>query len=745
MYLKYLIPILLTLLFSNRMALADPNILYDGETAKFGKSTSWDKNGSLIVQKKLNPYSKPNHLFGKLIVKRTWGGIGYAPNSWLPINFSGKTSFSMMVRANKVLNLKIALFDKNKKQSQFISLPIDTTYKKQQISIASVSDNIDLSNVTAIVFGGSDAGTYNFFVDDIKFDDTAPTPTPTPTPTPSPTPTPTTGALDFGSDGILQIHPVGDSITNHPGWRCRIFNDLTQNGIKSEFIGSLTDQYPECSQSKHDGHSGYNTNNTGAEYPGWASGLKKPELTILMLGTNDVAWWIAEPISAVVTRLSTLIDKIEANAPAGTVIVASIPPESSKIVQTVNRDRSDLTNEYNKGVAALIATRQQKGEKIHFVDINAVLTVADLYDGIHPKVDTGNAKIAAAFSAKIKSLIGSTPPTPSPTPIPTPTPTPTPTPIPTTGATMKTQGRFLYDACGEKVVLKGYNHMTCWTDWAGTPRDGLPMFSEMAKTGANVVRMTWIQDAGAGVPAITTAQLDAAMGNAIANKLIPMPEIHDYTCQWSTQAITNTINFWTKPDVVAIFKKYERFALLNFANEMSAPNATEYVKEYTRALVAIRSAGIHVPIVLDSSSCGQDEAMILNAAPALIKADPDHNVIMSLHIYWTDQNAARIAKIVSDSIAANIPMIIGEFASVSVDCKTPILWQEIIKQGQINEIGWMPWSWDNQNACATHAMTTDNTYNGLKPGWGLDIAVSNPYSVKNTAVIPYSIVNGKCK
>jgi mannan endo-1,4-beta-mannosidase len=257
--------------------------------------------------------------------------------------------------------------------------------------------------------------------------------------------------------------------------------------------------------------------------------------------------------------------------------------------------------------------------------------------------------------------------------------------------------------------------------------------------------MSWIQDAGAGTPAITLSQLDTAMANAIANKLIPMPELHDYTCNWSSQLITNTINFWTKPEMVAIFKKHEKYALLNFANEMSAPNSTKYIKEYSRAIVALRAAGIHVPIVLDSSSCGQDENMILAAAPSLIKADPDHNIIMSLHIYWTDQNAARIQKIITDSVTAEIPMIIGEFASVSVDCSTPILWQEIIKQGQLNQIGWLPWSWDRQNSCTTHSLTTDDTYNGLKPGYSLDISVNNQYSIKNTSVIPYSILNGKCR
>lgn len=195
----------------------------------------------------------------------------------------------------------------------------------------------------------------------------------------------------------------------------------------------------------------------------------------------------------------------------------------------------------------------------------------------------------------------------------------------------------------------------------------------------------------------------------------------------------------------SILKKHQKYLLMNFANELSAPNLTEYVKEYSRVLTAFRSAGLHMPVVFDSSSCGQDENMILQAYPQLLKADPDKNIMLSLHIYWTDQNLARITKIMNDSVAAEMPMIIGEFASVSVDCKTPILWKDILKQSQEKQIGWLTWSWDRQNACATHSMTTDDTYAGLKADWGLPVAVTDPYSAKNTSVIPYSIANGgKC-
>ena len=47
------------------------------------------------------------------------------------------------------------------------------------------------------------------------------------------------------------------------------------------------------------------------------------------------------------------------------------------------------------------------------------------------------------------------------------------------------QGRYLYSKDNEKVVLRGINHMFIWTD-----REGKTI-PEIAKTGANCVRIVW--------------------------------------------------------------------------------------------------------------------------------------------------------------------------------------------------------------------------------------------------------------
>jgi mannan endo-1,4-beta-mannosidase len=319
-------------------------------------------------------------------------------------------------------------------------------------------------------------------------------------------------------------------------------------------------------------------------------------------------------------------------------------------------------------------------------------------------------------------------------PVPTPDPTPIPTPTPPTPGTdtIRIIGKDIQDACGQKIVMRGVNQMTCYTDWIDTPRDGLPMFKEIAKSGSNAVRIVWTYGEG-----LTIAQLDKAVQNAKDNALFPIIEIVDQTGKWSREAFDTVIKYWTAPDMVSIITKHQKYLIVNFANEMGTGAVTkeQWVEEYSRAVIAMRKSGIKVPIMIDTSNWGQDETFILASGKKIIEADPIHNVVFSLHVWWTDQNAARIETTMKNINAAGIPFIVGEFSSVSVDCKTPIKYKELLKYAQENQIGWLAWSWDHENECPTHAMTRDKeqTFASLW-GWGLEIMTTDINSAKNTSV-----------
>jgi len=81
----------------------------------------------------------------------------------------------------------------------------------------------------------------------------------------------------------------------------------------------------------------------------------------------------------------------------------------------------------------------------------------------------------------------------------------------------KVNGRFLNDMNGDRFIPVGLNKMIIWTDI-----DGIPSYEEMAKTGANTVRIVWTTD---GAP----EQLNVAIHNCRMNHMVPMVELHDAT------------------------------------------------------------------------------------------------------------------------------------------------------------------------------------------------------------------------
>jgi len=308
---------------------------------------------------------------------------------------------------------------------------------------------------------------------------------------------------------------------------------------------------------------------------------------------------------------------------------------------------------------------------------------------------------------------------------------------------MRVVGRFLYDACGEKVVLRGVNKMVVWVDWVDTPRDGMPMYTEIAKTGANAVRIVWITGENT-----TPEELDRAIARCIEQGMIPMIELHDQTCDWSHEGIQSLTDFWTQPEIVAVIQEHQKFLLVNFGNEIGDWNVTDdqFKTEYESAVAQMRAAGIHVPIVIDGTKCGQDVDVLLRNGPYLMQADPDTNLMFSVHMWWTDNKPQRVSDAIHEAVNANLPLLVGEFAHKGVGCSGAIPYVTILEECQEHEIGYFPWSWDHQNGdCSEHSMTTGSTesYETLW-GWALEVAVTDPNSIQNTSVRPQSILTGGC-
>jgi hypothetical protein len=298
----------------------------------------------------------------------------------------------------------------------------------------------------------------------------------------------------------------------------------------------------------------------------------------------------------------------------------------------------------------------------------------------------------------------------------------------------KVAGRYLYDRCGEKVILRGINKMTVWTDIDGDA------FPEIEQTGANCVRIVWITTGA-------VEKFDAAIARCYENKLIPIVELHDATGDWSL--LSQMVDWWVKPELVSVIQKHEEYLLVNIANECGETvSDTDFKTGYTDAVSRMRTAGIHVPLIIDASKYGQNIDILQSTGPDLISADPDHNLLMSAHGWWPDIYGFDddfIVTEIAQSVQMNLPLILGEFGPSAVGCEGTINYRLIMSECQKNEIGWLAWSWGPGNSdCEDMDMTTDNTFATLR-GWGLEVATTDENSIKNTSVRPKSIVDGVCE
>jgi mannan endo-1,4-beta-mannosidase len=301
---------------------------------------------------------------------------------------------------------------------------------------------------------------------------------------------------------------------------------------------------------------------------------------------------------------------------------------------------------------------------------------------------------------------------------------------------LRVRGRFLEDQCGERVVLRGVDELAAY----GTDPIGTEWMPEIARTGANAVRLAWLPDRPA-------AELDTLITNAIGSQLIPMPDCHN--CQ--EDGASAAVAYFTRSDVLAVLVKHEQHLLINPTNGLGNPTPPitddDWVAEFTDAIARLREAGLHVPLVIDPPSDADPMPTFLARGADLLAADPDHNLLFAIRLWWRPVDGRTVAELdgaLDQAVAAGIPVVISEYGSVIGDGCQPVLpAADVLASAEAHEIGWLAWSWGavGNSPCNALSMTSDGTFDTLE-GWGLEVAVTDPGSIQNTSVRPASMTGG---
>jgi lysophospholipase L1-like esterase len=211
----------------------------------------------------------------------------------------------------------------------------------------------------------------------------------------------------------LKIMPLGDSITrgiignndkNSGGYRTELWNRFVADGLKVEFVGSLSSGPDSLSNKHHEGHAGWTIRQIAASVNEWLNS-SQPDLILLTVGTNDTG---KSSLRTMIDDLSALIDQITSQSPDVHLLVASIPPIHPTVKPTVRVLRAIY---FNAAIPNIVSSKVAQGKKVDFVDMRS-LTVNDLTrslsldldNGLHPNAQ-GYRKIANFWHDAIFKVI----------------------------------------------------------------------------------------------------------------------------------------------------------------------------------------------------------------------------------------------------------------------------------------------------------------------------------------------------
>jgi mannan endo-1,4-beta-mannosidase len=247
----------------------------------------------------------------------------------------------------------------------------------------------------------------------------------------------------------------------------------------------------------------------------------------------------------------------------------------------------------------------------------------------------------------------------------------------------------LYDRRGNDFVMRGVNNPLAWFRNRNT--GALAWLTQIASTGANAVRLVWETD----VP--DTALLRESIERSLQLRMVPMIEMHDVTGETSADGPSRMARYLTETEAVRqILLDHEDSLLINIANEWSGANDI-FVQSYTDAINVFRSAGIRHTLVIDSNGFGQNAGTVIGQGQALLSADPQHNLLFSVHMYEQFRSAQTIRDTLQRAVAAQVPFIVGEFGfqhgtdqqGAPFQIPFDVLLSESVRLG----IGYLGWSW----------------------------------------------------
>lgn len=351
---------------------------------------------------------------------------------------------------------------------------------------------------------------------------------------------------------------------------------------------------------------------------------------------------------------------------------------------------------------------------------------------------------------------------------------------------LKVVGNHLTDHAGNTVQLRGVNIPAYHTGYV----DDMIAVANAVKnnTKANAVRLNWfsqwyVNRYSSGQTYLTNSNLDLTLNAYISRGIVPILDLHDLTGGTDvTEFNSVATTFWTDPAIQLILKKYQKNLIINLANEWGAyGDGSTWLTTYSALITKLRADGINTPIVVDCPGYAIDYNTVLGIysgtttyGAQLIANDPLHNILLSVHGYWSvgNGNLAACSDYTThvDNLAnSGLPFILGEASNWTVHAAagyqdiavvgTPsfacnmanvnsdaVDYNAILNEAMVKGIGYFAWSWYQDGAPSTVRNVynvnsgTSQNLDAAAGSWPADmLSSSKTYGLNNASVA--NIVN----
>jgi mannan endo-1,4-beta-mannosidase len=297
----------------------------------------------------------------------------------------------------------------------------------------------------------------------------------------------------------------------------------------------------------------------------------------------------------------------------------------------------------------------------------------------------------------------------------------------TTAPGLHVSGKQLLESNGNAFVMRGVNVAHAWY-----PDNTASSLSDIANTGANSVRI--VLSSGDRWNKTSESAVSNLIEQAKANKLIAVLEVHDttgYGEQSGAATLTQAVDYWISIKGALIGQ--EDYVVVNIGNEPfgNYQSDSAWIDGHIEAIQDLRDAGFNHAIMVDAPSWGQDwENTMRDNAATVLAADPQTNVIFSVHMYQIYQDADTISNYMSSFIQNDLTLVVGEFGADHIGEEVDEA--SVMSYAEQYSYGYLGWSWSG-NSGGTESLDIVENFDATSlSSWG-ETLINGDNGIKATS------------